>query len=85
AGTITCNYDGETKRKSQTVIGDDVLIGSDTMLVAPVKLGRGSVTGAGSVVTRDIAPNTVVAGVPATPRRKRKAPKATGGTKKGSR
>lgn len=79
AGTITCNYDGETKTKSKTVIGDGVLIGSDTMLVAPVKLGKGAVTGAGSVVTQDVKPNEVVVGAPARPRRKRKpAPKKKG-------
>jgi bifunctional UDP-N-acetylglucosamine pyrophosphorylase / glucosamine-1-phosphate N-acetyltransferase len=63
AGTVTCNYDG--KDKHPTIIEDDVRIGSDTMLVAPVKVGRGSVTAAGSVVTEDVAPNTLVAGVPA--------------------
>ena len=63
AGTITCNYDG--KDKHQTIIEDDVRIGSDTMLVAPVKVGRGSVTAAGSVVTKDVPPDTLVAGVPA--------------------
>ena len=63
AGTITCNYDGQ--RKHQTVIEDNVKIGSDTMLVAPVRVGHGAVTGAGSVVTKDIEPDTLVAGVPA--------------------
>jgi bifunctional UDP-N-acetylglucosamine pyrophosphorylase/glucosamine-1-phosphate N-acetyltransferase len=63
AGTITCNYDG--KNKHQTIIEDDVKIGSDTMLVAPVKVGKGSVTAAGSVVTEDVPPDTLVAGVPA--------------------
>ena len=63
AGTITCNYDG--KDKHQTIIEDDVKIGSDTMLVAPVRVGKGSVTAAGSVVTEDVPPNTLVAGVPA--------------------
>jgi bifunctional UDP-N-acetylglucosamine pyrophosphorylase/glucosamine-1-phosphate N-acetyltransferase len=63
AGTITCNYDGQ--RKFQTVIEDGVFIGSDTMLIAPVRLGKGSKTGAGSVVTRDVAPDSVVYGVPA--------------------
>ncbi|HLJ09129.1 MAG TPA: bifunctional UDP-N-acetylglucosamine diphosphorylase/glucosamine-1-phosphate N-acetyltransferase GlmU, partial [Acidimicrobiia bacterium] len=57
AGTITCNYDGEAKIKSRTTIGDGVLIGSDTMLVAPVTVGDGAITGAGSVVTKDIEPN----------------------------
>ncbi|MDQ3753341.1 MAG: hypothetical protein M3371_01245, partial [Acidobacteriota bacterium] len=64
AGTITCNYDG--KNKHPTIIEDGVRIGSDTMLVAPVRVGAGSVTGAGSVVTKDIPPDTLVAGVPAT-------------------
>jgi len=63
AGTITCNYDG--KNKNATIIEDDVKIGSDTMLVAPVRVGKGSVTAAGSVVTEDVPPNTLVAGVPA--------------------
>ncbi len=63
AGTITCNYDGE--RKHPTIIEDDVFIGSDTMLVAPVKLGKGAKTGAGAVVTRDVPPGQVVYGVPA--------------------
>jgi bifunctional UDP-N-acetylglucosamine pyrophosphorylase/glucosamine-1-phosphate N-acetyltransferase len=64
AGTITCNYDG--KNKHPTVIEDNVKIGSDTMLVAPVRVGSGAVTGAGAVVTKDVAPDTLVAGVPAT-------------------
>jgi bifunctional UDP-N-acetylglucosamine pyrophosphorylase/glucosamine-1-phosphate N-acetyltransferase len=63
AGTVTCNYDG--KNKHPTIIEDDVRIGSDTMLVAPVRVGKGSVTAAGSVVTEDVPPNTLVAGVPA--------------------
>jgi bifunctional UDP-N-acetylglucosamine pyrophosphorylase/glucosamine-1-phosphate N-acetyltransferase len=52
AGTVTVNYDGYAKHR--TTIGDDVRIGSDTMLVAPVKIGRGAVTGAGSVITKDV-------------------------------
>ena len=68
AGTITCNYDGE--KKNHTEIGDDVFIGSDTMLVAPVKLGEGARTGAGSVVTKDIQPYTLAVGVPARSIRK---------------
>jgi len=68
AGTITCNYDG--KQKHPTVIEDNVKIGSDTMLVAPVRVGQGSVTGAGSVVTEDVPPNTLVAGVPAKVKKK---------------
>lgn len=63
AGTVTCNYDG--KNKHQTIIEDNVRIGSDTMLVAPVKVGKGSVTAAGAVVTEDVPPDTLVAGVPA--------------------
>jgi bifunctional UDP-N-acetylglucosamine pyrophosphorylase/glucosamine-1-phosphate N-acetyltransferase len=63
AGTITCNYDGE--KKHPTEIGEDVFIGSDTMLVAPLKIGDGARTGAGSVVTRDVPPETLVVGIPA--------------------
>jgi bifunctional UDP-N-acetylglucosamine pyrophosphorylase/glucosamine-1-phosphate N-acetyltransferase len=63
AGTITCNYDG--KNKHETHIGSGVKIGSDTMLVAPVKVGDGAVTGAGSVVTKDIADHSLVVGAPA--------------------
>jgi bifunctional UDP-N-acetylglucosamine pyrophosphorylase/glucosamine-1-phosphate N-acetyltransferase len=65
AGTITCNYDGV--RKNKTVTGKGVFIGSDTMLVAPVTLGDGARTGAGSVVTRDVPPDGLVYGVPARP------------------
>ncbi len=68
AGTITCNYDGQ--HKHPTEIGDHVFIGSDTMLVAPLKIGAGARTGAGAVVTKDIPPNTLVVGVPARPIRK---------------
>ncbi|MDQ7819758.1 MAG: bifunctional UDP-N-acetylglucosamine diphosphorylase/glucosamine-1-phosphate N-acetyltransferase GlmU [Armatimonadota bacterium] len=63
AGTITCNYDG--RRKHHTVIEDEAFIGSDTMLVAPVRVGRGAVTGAGSVVTKDVPAGAVAVGVPA--------------------
>jgi bifunctional UDP-N-acetylglucosamine pyrophosphorylase/glucosamine-1-phosphate N-acetyltransferase len=63
AGVITCNYDG--KDKHETHIGNDVKIGSDTMLVAPVTVGDGAVTGAGSVVTKDVDPGELVVGVPA--------------------
>jgi bifunctional UDP-N-acetylglucosamine pyrophosphorylase / glucosamine-1-phosphate N-acetyltransferase len=66
AGAITCNFDG--KNKHRTVVGRSVFIGSDTMLVAPVTIGDGAVTGAGSVVTRDVAPGVTVMGVPARPR-----------------
>jgi bifunctional UDP-N-acetylglucosamine pyrophosphorylase / glucosamine-1-phosphate N-acetyltransferase len=63
AGTITCNYDGV--QKNHTHIGDGAFIGSDTMLVAPVTVGEYAVTGAGSVVNRDVPPGAVVVGVPA--------------------
>lgn len=63
AGTVTCNYDGVNKH--ETIIEDDVKIGSDTMLVAPVRVGARSKTGAGSVVTRDVPTDSLVAGVPA--------------------
>lgn len=52
AGTITCNYDGI--KKSQTVIEDGAFVGSDTMLIAPVRVGKGAVTGAGSAISKDI-------------------------------
>jgi len=68
AGTITCNYDG--KNKHETIIEDDVKIGSDTMLVAPVTVGARSITGAGSVVTKDVPPDSLVAGVPAEVKKK---------------
>jgi bifunctional UDP-N-acetylglucosamine pyrophosphorylase/glucosamine-1-phosphate N-acetyltransferase len=63
AGTITANYDGE--KKNPTEIGEDVFIGSDTMLVAPLKLGDGARTGAGAVVTENVPEDTLVVGVPA--------------------
>ena len=63
AGTITCNYDGE--QKHPTVIEEGAFIGSDTMLVAPVRVGKGAKTGAGAVVTRDVPSGTVAYGVPA--------------------
>ncbi len=63
AGTVTCNYDGQTKHR--TVIEDGAFIGSDTMLVAPVRVGRQAGTGAGSVVTEDVPDGEQVAGVPA--------------------
>jgi bifunctional UDP-N-acetylglucosamine pyrophosphorylase / glucosamine-1-phosphate N-acetyltransferase len=65
AGTVTANFDGTTKH--QTVIGDGAFIGVDTMLRAPVTVGPGAKTGAGSVVTRDVAPGKTVVGVPARP------------------
>ncbi|GAB4454499.1 MAG: bifunctional UDP-N-acetylglucosamine diphosphorylase/glucosamine-1-phosphate N-acetyltransferase GlmU [Anaerolineales bacterium] len=68
AGTITCNYDGE--KKHPTVIGEDVFIGSDTMLVAPLTLGDGARTGAGAVVTKNVPEDTLVVGMPARAIRK---------------
>ena len=68
AGTVTCNYDGVNKH--ETIIEDDVKIGSDTMLVAPVRVGARSMTGAGSVVTKDVPPDSLVAGVPAEVKKK---------------
>ena len=63
AGTITCNFDGQ--RKHRTIIGQGAFIGSDTMLVAPVEIGDGARTGAGSVVTRDVPAGSLAYGVPA--------------------
>ena len=63
AGTITCNYDGVHKHK--TVIEERAFIGSDTMLVAPVRVGKGATTGAGAVVTRDVPDGALAYGVPA--------------------
>lgn len=63
AGTVTCNYDG--KGKYPTVIEDGAFIGSDTMLIAPVRIGKGAVTGAGSVVNKDVPPGALAVGVPA--------------------
>ncbi len=60
AGTITCNYDGYTKHR--TSIGTDVFVGSDAVLVAPVSLGDGAFVAAGSVVTRDVAPDAMAFG-----------------------
>ena len=68
AGTITCNYDGE--KKHPTEIGEDAFIGSDTMLVAPVKLGNGARTGAGAIVTKNVPEDTLVVGMPARAIRK---------------
>jgi bifunctional UDP-N-acetylglucosamine pyrophosphorylase/glucosamine-1-phosphate N-acetyltransferase len=65
AGAITCNFDGVNKH--QTTIGAGVFIGSDSMLVAPITIGDGAMTGAGAVVTRDVAPGARVVGVPARP------------------
>jgi len=63
AGTITANFDGENKNRTE--IGDGAFVGVDTMLVAPVKLGKGARTGAGSVVTKDVPDGATAVGVPA--------------------
>jgi bifunctional UDP-N-acetylglucosamine pyrophosphorylase/glucosamine-1-phosphate N-acetyltransferase len=63
AGTITCNYDG--KNKHRTLIGENVFIGSDSMLVAPLTIGDNARTGAGAVVTKDISANSLAVGMPA--------------------
>jgi bifunctional UDP-N-acetylglucosamine pyrophosphorylase/glucosamine-1-phosphate N-acetyltransferase len=65
AGTVTCNFDGTDKHK--TTIGEAAFIGSGTMLVAPVSVGGGASTAAGSVVTRNVPDSGRVAGVPAVP------------------
>jgi bifunctional UDP-N-acetylglucosamine pyrophosphorylase/glucosamine-1-phosphate N-acetyltransferase len=70
AGTITCNYDG--RKKNPTEIEAGAFIGSDTMLVAPVKIGARARTGAGSVVTKDVPPDSVAVGIPARVIRKSK-------------
>lgn len=57
AGTITCNYDGQ--KKHQTIIGDNVFVGSDTQFIAPVKIGKGAYIGAGSTITRDVPPGSL--------------------------
>ncbi|WP_408955229.1 bifunctional UDP-N-acetylglucosamine diphosphorylase/glucosamine-1-phosphate N-acetyltransferase GlmU [Natroniella sp. ANB-PHB2] len=66
AGTITANYDGQQKHR--TVIGDDVFVGSDSTLVAPLRIGDKAITGAGSVVTKDVEADDLVLGVPAEPK-----------------
>jgi bifunctional UDP-N-acetylglucosamine pyrophosphorylase/glucosamine-1-phosphate N-acetyltransferase len=72
AGTVTCNFDGVDKHRTE--IGANVFIGSDSMLVAPLTIGDGAITGAGSVVTKDVAPGMTVVGIPARPIRRRDAP-----------
>jgi bifunctional UDP-N-acetylglucosamine pyrophosphorylase / glucosamine-1-phosphate N-acetyltransferase len=72
AGTITANFDGTNKNR--TKIGDGAFVGVDTMLVAPVKLGKGSRTGAGSVVTKDVPDGATAVGVPARVIRKKEVP-----------
>jgi bifunctional UDP-N-acetylglucosamine pyrophosphorylase/glucosamine-1-phosphate N-acetyltransferase len=60
AGTITCNYDGE--KKNPTTIEDEVFVGSGNMLVAPVRIGKGSYTAAGSTITQDVPPESLAIG-----------------------
>jgi bifunctional UDP-N-acetylglucosamine pyrophosphorylase / glucosamine-1-phosphate N-acetyltransferase len=57
AGTITCNYDGANKFR--TVIEDDVFVGSDTQLIAPVIVGKGATIGAGSTISKDVPADTL--------------------------
>ena len=57
AGTITCNYDG--KKKQKTIIEDDAFIGSNSSLVAPVKVGKNAFIGSGSTITKDVKPNSL--------------------------
>jgi bifunctional UDP-N-acetylglucosamine pyrophosphorylase/glucosamine-1-phosphate N-acetyltransferase len=82
AGTITCNFDGV--RKNRTDIGDGAFIGSDTMLVAPVTVGEGARTGAGAVVNRDVPPGALVVGVPAHVLRMRQPVDVDGSAQDGS-
>ena len=75
AGSVTANFDGVTKHR--TSVGSGVKLGVDTMMVAPVTIGEGATTGAGAVVTRDVAPGKTVVGMPARPiemRRRRPVP-----------
>jgi bifunctional UDP-N-acetylglucosamine pyrophosphorylase/glucosamine-1-phosphate N-acetyltransferase len=76
AGTITCNYDGQ--RKHRTTIGADAFIGSDTAFVAPVQLGDRAMTGAGSVITKDVPADTLAIARGRQVMRARRGPK-TGG------
>ena len=85
AGVVTCNYDGENKNR--TVIEDDAFIGSDSMLIAPVIIGARSSTGAGSVVSKDVPPDSIAVGAPARVlrkgRRRSKVPTDTPEVRKG--
>ena len=75
AGSVTANFDGVAKHR--TTIGDGVKLGVDTMMVAPVTIGDGAITGAGAVVTRDVAPGKTVVGMPARPIELRRARSAS--------
>ncbi len=83
AGTITCNYDGV--RKHVTVIGEGAFIGSDTQLVAPVRVGKGSYVGAGSTITKDVPPGALAISrvaqknVPGWAKKKKSSPRTEGG------
>jgi bifunctional UDP-N-acetylglucosamine pyrophosphorylase/glucosamine-1-phosphate N-acetyltransferase len=70
AGTVTANFDGRKKHK--TVIEEKALIGSDTVFVAPVKVGRRALTGAGAVVVKNVPSQKTVVGVPAKEIKKQK-------------
>jgi len=79
AGSVTANFDGIAKHR--TTVGSGVKLGVDTMMVAPVTIGEGATTGAGAVVTRDVAPGKTVVGMPARPielRRRPSTPAAAG-------
>jgi len=73
AGTITLNYDGANK--SRTEIGDDAFIGSDSLLRAPIKVGKGAATGAGALVTKDVPDGMLSVGMPARAIKKYEKPK----------
>jgi len=60
AGTITCNYDGVAKYRTE--VGENVFIGSNSALVAPIKIGAGAYIGSGSVITQDVAPDAMALG-----------------------
>ncbi|MDP3062470.1 MAG: bifunctional UDP-N-acetylglucosamine diphosphorylase/glucosamine-1-phosphate N-acetyltransferase GlmU [Chloroflexota bacterium] len=72
AGAITCNFDGS--KKNRTVVEEGAFIGSDTMLVAPVRVGARARTGAGAVVIRDVPPDSLAVGVPARIVKGKRAP-----------
>jgi bifunctional UDP-N-acetylglucosamine pyrophosphorylase/glucosamine-1-phosphate N-acetyltransferase len=69
AGCVFANFDGKNKHESQ--VGDGAFLGSNSTLVAPVKIGSKAVVGAGAVVTKDVKPGEVVVGVPARPKGKK--------------
>ena len=83
AGAVTCNFDGQDKHG--TVIGDDVFIGSDTMMVAPITIGDRSYTSAGSVVNKSVPPDSGAIGAPARIRKKRTDETEVGTTRSSDR